>query len=164
MDEELAKKRHRRNVIINSILLAIVIILIAVILINEYVLSAMRVVGDSMNPTLEDKQIVMVHRTKNVKKGDIIVFEHGDKLIVKRLIATSGDNVRIDFEGNVYLNDELLNDEYILNGAHNSGDFPVQYDIGEGMYFVLGDNRCNSNDSQDYGPIKGDTIIGKIIK
>ena len=163
MEEADKAKRDKCNLIINIVLMAILIVLIIVLVISRYVLSPMRVAGDSMQPTLHDKEVVFVLRTKKVARGEIAVFKHGDKAVVKRIVAVEGDSVRIDSAGIVYVNGKELFDEYILDGMHNTEDGEVEYKRGDGMCFALGDNRCNSNDSHDYGPIKRENIIGKVL-
>ena len=156
-------EKSKKNLIVNIVLLVVLLILIIVLLLGKYVVSPMRISGTSMMPTLTDGQMVLMRHTRDVKKGDIVIYRHDDKLVIKRLIATAGDRVRIDREGYVYVNDERLVEDYILDGATIANPNTMDIVVGDGMYFFLGDNRNNSRDSEDYGTVSGDAILGKKI-
>lgn len=138
-----------------------------VLAIAGIVLSFIRIVnvsGDSMLNTYQNGQKLICKVTKNVEKGDVIVFEateetygNSDNLIIKRVIATEGDIVECD-KGVVYVNDIAIDDSY-AKGKTN--DFNKQ-EVDEGCVFVLGDNRENSVDSRDVGDISLKDVIGKV--
>jgi signal peptidase I len=124
-----------------------------------------RVDGVSMRPTLENGEFVLVnkmsYRFANVDRGDIIVFHfpvNPDEELVKRVIGLPGDHVSIQ-TGVVYVNGQLLNEPYIADIPSYSGE----WDVADGQFFVLGDNRNNSNDSKDWGLLPFDKIVGKAV-
>lgn len=136
----------------------------------------------SMVPTLQPKEMVIIQKTKNVEKGDIIVFksemtfgeagieelpfyrrifvtENTRKKLIKRVIAGPGDKIEID-GSEVYVNDILLDEPYISADGNNTiyiESIPDEY------YFVMGDNRPWSMDSRnpEIGLIHKDSIVGK---
>lgn len=128
------------------------------------------VVGDSMNPTLEnaDKMIVSDLFYKP-KQGDIVIFrkdEYKPEALVKRVIATEGQTVEIDFnKGRVYVDGVLLDEPYIAETTRNQIDFTGIQVVPEGCVFVMGDNRNESADSRDsrIGMVDERLIIGKVL-
>lgn len=128
------------------------------------------VVGDSMNPTLEegDKMIVSDLFYKP-KQGDIIIFrkdEYKSEALVKRVIATEGQTIEIDFnKGRVYVDGELMDEPYIAEPTTNQIDFTGTQVVPEGCVFVMGDNRNWSSDSRDsrIGMVDERLIIGKVL-
>lgn len=114
--------------------------------------------GQSMAPTLRNGQITIVNKTvNNYQENDIIVFHTEDYgVCVKRIIATSGDEVKIS-NGNIYINNVEV-PEYRGDEFENQ-----QYNLKENEYFVVGDNSRASIDSRIYGPIENGDIIGKMI-
>ena len=127
------------------------------------------VIGDSMNPTLhEDENLItdkITYRFKEPKRFDIIVFQYKDntsKLLIKRIIGMPGETVQIK-NGRVYINDHELNENY-GNAIMNDGGVAANAIIlGEDEYFVLGDNRNNSQDSRfaSVGNVHRSDIIGR---
>lgn len=128
------------------------------------------VVGDSMNPTLEnaDKMVVSDLFYKP-KQGDIIIFRkdgYKPEALVKRVIATEGQTVEIDFNrGRVYVDGVLLDEPYIAEPTRNQIDFTGAQVVPEGCVFVMGDNRNESADSRDsrIGMVDERLIIGKVL-
>lgn len=124
-----------------------------------------RVDGFSMRPTLDDGEFVLVSKLSykfgEFKHGDIVVFHFPldpEEELIKRIIGLPGDHVHV--EGNqLYLNGELMNEEYIAEAPLYSGDWTV----AEGFLFVLGDNRNNSNDSKDWGLLPQENVVGKAV-
>lgn len=150
--------------------------------VNLFIFRSITVSGDSMNDTLVDNdKVIATNFFYTPSYGDIVVVQ-ANKLniqgtdiygepIIKRVIATAGDTVRIDYtKGEVYRNGELLSEDYIKELTHlyrygymESGK---DYVVPENCVFVMGDNRNVSNDSrnlQDVGFIDEDMIIGKAI-
>lgn len=133
-------------------------------LINKFVLFKVYIPSESMVPTINGNDRLFVTRIYNLDKlerGDIIVFysEELQQDLIKRLIGLPGDTVEIK-DGIVYVNGELLEEDYI--GAQNAS-FNGRYQVPEGKYFFLGDNRLYSNDARVWkNPyIDGKDIIAK---
>ena len=153
-----------------SVYLLVVIVL--AFLIIKYVGQRTEVVGRSMEPTLEDGDNLIVdkitYRFKEPERLDIIVFPYRDGsglYYIKRIIGMPGDIVYINYRGEVYINSEILEEDYIKEKAVDAGIASLPIRLGEDEYFVLGDNRNNSTDSRfpEVGLVKKDEIIGRAI-
>lgn len=133
-----------------------------------FVLKVANVSGNSMNDTYQDGDTVICLRTHNPQKGDVIVCDtDAEKTLIKRVIATAGDVLDIDFEtGTITLNGEILEEPYIKEPTYlDEGGFEYPITVPEGCYFVMGDNRNASSDSRDarIGYIKPEQIYGKVL-
>lgn len=133
----------------------------------------LEVTGESMEPTLHDKEQIIVEKVsmnfEELKRGDIVVFnspENPKILIIKRIIGLAGDLITIQ-NNSVYLNNELLEESYLGDGTLTQAKDALVEGIETRVPYksvvVLGDNRTNSSDSRDFGPIKEEEIIGKAI-
>lgn len=131
------------------------------------------VVGTSMFPTLHDNdRIVLTSTYYEARQGDIVVTcqpvgdEKFPDTLVKRVIATEGQTVDIDFDkGIVYVDGVALDEPYIYEPTHDREDFEGPVTVPEDCVFVMGDNRNNSTDSRDsrVGFIKEEYIMGKAL-
>jgi signal peptidase I len=137
------------------------------ILIVTFGFQVARVEGQSMAPTLEDQDRLivnkLVYRIGEPRRGDIVMLYYPlnpDKSFVKRVIAEEGDTVRV-VDGRVYVNDIPLLDDYVPAEYRSHDDWGPQM-IQEGYYFVMGDHRNNSSDSRHWGNVPKKYIIGKV--
>ena len=137
----------------------------AVILLLLYIfLWPVSVVGVSMYPTLNDKDRVVISRFSAINgtynRGDLIVFDADNykEDMVKRVIAFGGESLEIK-DGKIYIDGQELDEDYILGYT----DGQVSMEIPEDMVFVMGDNRTESFDSRDFGPVDSEDIYGKVI-
>ena len=127
-----------------------------------------RVDGRSMMNTLHDGDNLIVeklsYRFSDPKRFDIIVFPPTGKkeYYIKRIIGLPGETVQIDENGNIYINGELLEENYGAETIQNPGRAVNPITLGEDEYFVMGDNRNNSKDSrsEEVGNVKRSQIIG----
>lgn len=118
-----------------------------------------------MYPTIKEGNFVASIKSKDYKRGDIVVFLHGNVKTIKRVIGVSGDVIDIKDNGDVYVNDELLEEDYVLEKYKGDVEINLPYKVRDNEVFVLGDNRSDSLDSRviSFGCIKEDEILGKII-
>jgi signal peptidase I len=137
------------------------------ILIVTFGFQVARVEGQSMAPTLEDQDRLivnkLVYRISEPRRNDIVMLYYPlnpEKSFVKRVIAEEQDTVRI-VDGRVYVNDIPLNDDYVPGEYRSHDDWGPQV-IPEGYYFVMGDHRNNSSDSRHWGFVPKRYIIGKV--
>ena len=118
-----------------------------------------------MSPTLGHDEIVVMLKTDSLKRGDLIGFYYQGKILLKRVIALPEDEVVIDGEGNVYVNEELLDEPYVTEKSLGDCDLEFPFTVPGDGYFVMGDKRTNSVDSRNsvIGTIVLDDIIGKVF-
>lgn len=141
-------------------LIPYVIIIIVVLFVRTYLVTPVRVSGDSMYPTLRDKEILLLKKfERSFDFYDIVVLEYQDKKIIKRIIGMPGDHVQI-LDGKLYINQKEVKDSF----SSITYDFNIE-DLGylkipNDMYLVLGDNRTVSSDSRSIGLISKENIIG----
>ena len=128
-----------------------------------------RVDGRSMMNTLHDGDNLIVeklsYRFSDPKRFDLIVFPPTGKkeYYIKRIIGLPGETVQIDENGNIYINGELLEENYGAETIQNPGRAAKPITLGDDEYFVMGDNRNNSKDSrsEEVGNVKRSQIIGR---
>lgn len=141
-------KQSYRNII--SKLLPMTSFLVLAVFINITIVQ-----GDSMNPSLNNHDVLLGLKTHRIEKGDIIVFEHNDEIMIKRVWGVGGDSIRSD-AGKLFINDVK-----ITNYECYSDD--CDYIIADDCFFVLGDNSDNSVDSRSYGVISSESVIAKYV-
>lgn len=135
------------------------------VLIATLLLPVLQIYGASMTPTLYDGELVVSVKTSEMKKGDVIAFYYNNKILVKRVIASAGEWVELDEEGNLYINGELRDEPYIQEKALGECDIKMPYQVPEGRIFVMGDHRSVSVDSRSssVGCVAEEQIVGKLI-
>jgi signal peptidase I len=129
------------------------------------VTARIKVEGSSMEPSLHDGEFVVINRLAyrwaEPERGEIIVFRYPldpERRFIKRIIGLPGDHVAVT-EGIVYVNGTPLEEPYLNDEPLYDGEWNVE----KGRYFVLGDNRNNSSDSQNWGSLESEDIIGKAV-
>ena len=104
-------------------------------------------------------------KDSNFKPGEIVAFYYNNNILVKRVVAQSGDWVNIDEDGNIYINNVLLEEPYLHERAFGDTNIELPYQVPEGRIFVVGDNRAVSIDSRNkaVGCISEEQIVGKLV-
>ena len=152
-------------------------VMIVLLLLNTFVIKLAIVDGSSMYPTLHDRQLLLVLRPGyQPKQGDVVVIHTGNGIfnrdyIVKRVIATEGQTVKIDYDLNEVSVDNVTLAEPYLNFEEGDPMLPrddrsvVSDTVPEGCVFVMGDNRNHSADSRSekYGMIDKSRIVGRVV-
>ncbi|HPX93694.1 MAG TPA: signal peptidase I [Bacillota bacterium] len=143
---------------------------------TQFVLQRNTVIGSSMFPTLEDKDEVFVEKISRLfpsglKRGDIVTADSfrgfddpHEIMIIKRIVGLPGERITIR-GGFVYVDGQLLDEPYLEEGVMTSEHAKEYADLllGDKEYYLLGDNRMNSRDSRDVGPVSRDDIEGKLF-
>lgn len=157
--------RSRYGRALRSTLQALAVAAALAVLVATLWLPVLRIYGSSMWPTLMDGQIVLCVKTRSFAPGDVTAFYHGNKLLIKRYVAGPSDWVDIDDSGNVTVNSEPLEEPYLAEKAFGQTNISLPYQVPEGRYFVMGDNRDASVDSRNtaVGPIAMDQVVGKVF-
>lgn len=166
LKKELNRERykHRFAGVLRSTVGTLVVIAAFAILVATLWLPVLQIYGSSMTPTLEEGQIVVSVKGSEFKRGDLVAFYIGNKLLVKRVIAGPMDTVVIDEDGTVYVNNEELDEPYISDKALGECDLEFPYQIPDSRYFLMGDHRSVSVDSRSssVGCVAEEQIVGKI--
>ena len=162
--KRIRRKTYYRQALRSTVSVLVVVAAVAV-LITTLFLPILQVSGDSMSPTLGHDEIVVMLKTDSLKRGDLIGFYYQGKILLKRVIALPEDEVVIDGEGNVYVNEELLDEPYVTEKSLRDCDLEFPFTVPGDGYFVMGDKRTNSADSRNsvIGTIVLDDIIGKVF-
>ena len=157
--------RSRYGRALRSTLRALAVAAALAVLVATLWLPVLRIYGSSMWPTLMDGQIVLCVKTRSFAPGDVTAFYHGNKLLIKRYVAGPSDWVDIDDSGNVTVNSEPLEEPYLAEKAFGQTNISLPYQVPEGRYFVMGDNRDASVDSRNtaVGPIAMDQVVGQVF-
>ena len=163
LKREQYKKRYRRT--LKSTVFALVTAAAAAVLVAALWLPVLEIFGSSMTPTLAEGQYVVAVKANTPQTGDVIAFYYGNKVLVKRCIAGPGAWVDVLEDGTVTVNGEVLDEPYLTNKSYGICDLELPYQVPEGTYFLMGEERETSVDSRhsSVGCIATDQMVGKIV-
>ena len=165
--EELAREQYRRSYsrVLRSTIFSLLVVAAVTVLLAVLLLPVLRISGTSMTETLYDGDIVVAVSGSKYETGDVVAFYYNNTILVKRVIATSGDWVDIDESGNVYVNGELLDEPYVNEKALGECDVEFPYQVPDRKNFLMGDHRATSIDSRSstVGCVDNGLVIGKIV-
>lgn len=167
LQKELHRERYKRRFrrILKSTVNALIVVAAIAALIATLVFPVLQIAGISMEPSLNDGDIVVLMKTDRLKTGDLCAFYYSNKILIKRIIGGPGDYLWINDDGTVYLNGQELIEPYVSEKALGECDTQFPYQVPENGYYMLGDHRETSIDSRSsvIGSIAQDQIIGKIL-
>jgi len=147
-------------------ILASVFVLVLILLnLFTFVFSVVRYYGDGMEPSLENRQVLVIRKTDQVKEGDIVAFYYNNKALVRRVICTGGSVINIETSGLVSVNGQRVEEPYVSAPSIGQCNVSFPYSVPVGQVFVMGDNRAIAMDSRltEIGTISADRLIGKVV-
>lgn len=167
LEEELHRIQYRgryKSVFRSTLAMLIVAAAMAILTVTLW-MPVLQICGNSMNPTLEEGEIVVLTKSLHFKTGDMIAFYYNNKILIKRVIAQSGDWIDISENGTVSVNKTILNEPYVSQIDYGECDLKFPYQVPDNRVFVMGDHRGTSIDSRSsqIGCVAEEQIVGKLM-
>ena len=167
LEKALEKERYKKSYgrVLRSTFFALVSVAAVAVLIVMLWVPVLQIFGTSMEPTLHEGQIVIAMKSRDFRRGDIVAFYYGNKLLVKRYIAGPGEWVNIDENGEVFVNGQHLEEEYLTEKALGDCNIDLPYQVPDEKYFLIGDHRATSLDSRstEVGCVAEEQLVGRIV-
>ena len=165
LNNELERERYkgRYGQTLRSTVYVLIDVAAIAVLLATLFFPVFRIYGSSMSPTVSEGEIVVAVKGSSFECGDVVVLSYNNKLLVKRVIAGPGQWVDIDPGGNVYVDNELIDEPYLVEKAYGEVTLKLPYQVPDERFFVMGDNRATSQDSRNMivGCIAEEQIIGR---
>lgn len=166
LEAELARVRYqqRYRTVLRSTICTLIVVAAVAVLVATIWMPVLQIYGSSMTPTLSEGDIVVCFKTSDIKRGDLVAFYLGNKLLVKRCVALPGQTVDIDGDGNVTLDGVPLDEPYVTEKSLGDCNIELPYQVPDNRYFCMGDHRKTSVDSRNtaVGCVTEEQIVGKI--
>ena len=167
IERELRREQYRKDYrqVLKNTVGGLITVAAAAVLVAVLLLPVLRIFGKSMSPTLREGDIVLSLKTGEFSTGDVVAFYYNNKILVKRVIASSGDWVDLDKDGTVYVNREKIDEPYLTELAYGETNIELPFQVPESKIFVMGDNRAVSVDSRNtaVGCVAEEQVVGKIV-
>lgn len=166
LEREVRRSRaiRQKSSLARSVVVSLLCALAVAVVVTIYMFPALRLKGESMEPTLEAGELVLASKFGDCGLGDLMAFSYDNEVMVKRVIAKGGDTVTINAEGTVFVGGQPLDEPYVAEPALGECDIEFPYVVPDGKYFVLGDHRAVSVDSRhaSIGTVSESQVIGRI--
>ena len=167
IEDELNRTRYRQHYrsVLRSTIYTLITVAAVAVLVATLLMPVQQIFGSSMAPTLEDGDIVLSLKTSDFEPGDVVAFYYNNKILVKRVIAVSGQWVDITPEGDVFVDSKLLDEPYLEEKSLGDCNIELPYQVPESRIFVMGDHRSVSIDSRNtaVGCVAEEQIVGKLV-
>ena len=167
MEDEIARLKYKKRYgsALRGTLYSLAVVAAIAILIATLWMPVLQITGTSMDPTLVDGQFVVALKNSDFEIGDITAFYYNNKILIKRVIASQGDWVDIDMDGNVFVNGIQLEEPYLQEKSLGECNIDLPYQVPDGRVFVMGDDRAISLDSRTtaVGCISKEQVLGQVV-
>ncbi len=165
--QEISREKYNQKFkrVLKSTLASLIVVAAIAVLIATLALPVLQIQGSSMEPTLNDEEIVLLLKTSKLKRGQLCCFSYQNKLLIKRIIGIPGDSISIHDDGTVYVNGEALDEPYVIEKSLGECDVTFPVNVTDNHYFILGDHRSTSIDSRNsvVGLVSSEQVVGKIF-
>ena len=167
IESELAREtgKYRFRRVLRVAAYTVLVVAALATLVSTFVLPVMKVYGNGREPTIGENELVALVKRRSYAPGDIIGLYFNNRILLRRVVAVGGDRFNIDEAGNVYINDTYYDEPYLNEKAFETTDIELPFQVPEGHYFVLADNRAKALDSRSIavGTVTSDQIAGKAL-
>lgn len=166
-DTDDENRTRRARSFLAEVAIICVLALVLTLLTKQFITQVYAISGRSMEPTLHDGEMVMIHKLSpsliGLDRGDLVIFrapKDANKDLIKRVVALPGDTVEI-LDNELFVNGELVFEEYILQDAYSRDEDRLT--VPPDQIYVLGDNRPQSQDSRQFGPVPLRSVRGEVF-
>lgn len=161
------RKRNRRIVknAISTWVISLLIVFIILLNVFSHILQIVNYSGDSMEPSIRNRQTLLLLKIQKIEKGDIIAFYFNNQILVRRVICDGGNQISVESDGTVLINAKPVEEDYLTAPSIGQCNVTFPYLVPGDHLFVMGDNRAISMDSRlkEIGAVPMDRVIGKVL-
>lgn len=161
------RKRNQRIVknAISTWVISLLIVFIILLNVFSHIVQIVNYSGDSMEPSIRNRQTLLLLKTKEIEKGDIIAFYFNNQILVRRVICDGGNQISVESDGTVLINAKPVEEDYLTAPSIGQCNITFPYLVPMEHLFVMGDNRAISMDSRlkEIGAVPIDRVIGKVL-
>lgn len=167
LDREIRRRKRSLQTrrVLRSTLYSLLTVAAAAVLVSTLFFPALKIFGNSMVPTLHEGEIVVCRKNSGFRTGDVVAFYYNNKILVKRVICGPGDWFTMKEDGTVIVNGKVLDEPYVTENGFGPCDLELPFQVPDGQFFVMGDQRASSVDSRmsQVGCVTQEQIVGQIV-